>query len=81
LKSTLIKSTITKEEKSTMTLQTFTPSYARWDAYQRILELEHLVGKTPLQPIRKLFNKPGVEVFVKLEWQQFGGSVKARAGL
>lgn len=62
-----------------MTLQTFTPSYARWDAYQRILELEHLVGKTPLLPIRKLFNKPGVEVFVKLEWQQFGGSVKARA--
>jgi S-sulfo-L-cysteine synthase (O-acetyl-L-serine-dependent) len=62
-----------------MTLQTFTPAHARWDAYQRILELEHLVGKTPLVPIRKLFVKPGVEVFVKLEWQQFGGSVKARA--
>jgi cysteine synthase B len=62
-----------------MTLQTITHSHTRWDAYQRILELEHLVGSTPLFPIRRLFSKPGVEIYAKLEWQQFGGSVKARA--
>ncbi|MDZ4751948.1 MAG: pyridoxal-phosphate dependent enzyme [Flavobacteriales bacterium] len=62
-----------------MSAQAFVGGNTRWDAYQRILELEHLVGRTPLFPIQRLFVKQGVEVLVKLEWQQFGGSVKARA--
>ena len=45
----------------------------------RILELEPYVGQTPLYEIKRLFNKPGVRLFAKLEWHQFGGSVKARA--
>lgn len=44
----------------------------------RILELEPYVGNTPLIEIKTLFKKPGVRLFAKLEWQQFGGSVKAR---
>jgi S-sulfo-L-cysteine synthase (O-acetyl-L-serine-dependent) len=36
------------------------------------------IGRTPLVPIRRLFQKPGVEIWAKLEWQQLGGSVKAR---
>ncbi len=38
------------------------------------------VGHTPLYELRNVFHKPGVRLFAKLEWQQFSGSVKARAG-
>ena len=41
-------------------------------------ELRWQVGNTPLHRIVHLNPKPGVEVYAKLEWQQFGGSVKAR---
>lgn len=41
-------------------------------------ELSHYVGNTPLYPITRLHNKPGVRIYAKLEWEQFGGSVKAR---
>jgi S-sulfo-L-cysteine synthase (O-acetyl-L-serine-dependent) len=37
------------------------------------------IGKTPLYPINNLFYKPGVKLFAKLEWQQFGGSIHARS--
>lgn len=47
-------------------------------AAERIAELEHFVGNTPLLPIRKMFSRKNVEVYAKAEWQQFGGSVKAR---
>ncbi|MBL7941662.1 MAG: cysteine synthase family protein, partial [Flavobacteriales bacterium] len=47
-------------------------------AAERIAELEHYVGQTPLFRINRLFSKPGVELYAKLEWQQYGGSVKAR---
>lgn len=36
------------------------------------------IGNTPLFEVRKAFSKPGVRVFLKLEWQQLGGSVKTR---
>lgn len=37
-----------------------------------------LIGNTPLFPISKVFQKPGVQIFAKLEWQQLGGSIKSR---
>lgn len=42
-------------------------------------KLDPFVGNTPLYPIQGLGVKEGVQVFAKLEWQQFGGSVKTRA--
>ena len=45
----------------------------------RIEEFAHLVGDTPLFQIKGLHKNPKVHVWAKLEWQQFGGSVKARA--
>lgn len=45
---------------------------------ERIEELAPYVGNTPLIEIKRMFKKPGVRIFAKLEWQQFGGSVKAR---
>ncbi|MEZ4825701.1 MAG: cysteine synthase family protein [Bacteroidia bacterium] len=38
-----------------------------------------LVGNTPIVEITSAFNKPGVKLYAKLEWQQLGQSVKARA--
>ncbi|MCB0431217.1 MAG: cysteine synthase family protein [Flavobacteriales bacterium] len=40
--------------------------------------LATFVGNTPLFPITRVFSKPGVRIFAKLEWQQMGQSVKAR---
>ncbi|MEM6344918.1 MAG: cysteine synthase family protein [Bacteroidota bacterium] len=38
-----------------------------------------LVGNTPLLPIRNVWRQKDVQIFAKLEWQQLGQSVKARA--
>ena len=46
---------------------------------ERIEELQHYVGNTPLFRLKNLSPNPNVEIWAKLEWQQFGGSVKARA--
>ncbi len=47
--------------------------------YEEKLErLGNFVGSTPLFPLSNLFAKPGIELYAKLEWQQLGGSVKAR---
>ncbi|HFA48039.1 MAG TPA: cysteine synthase family protein [Bacteroidetes bacterium] len=46
---------------------------------EKILHTGQLVGKTPLYEIKGAYHKPGVRIFAKLEWQQIGGSVKARA--
>lgn len=43
----------------------------------RVAEVEKLIGNTPLHRITA-FEKRGVEIYAKLEWQQLGGSVKAR---
>jgi S-sulfo-L-cysteine synthase (O-acetyl-L-serine-dependent) len=44
----------------------------------RVKELSKLIGNTPIFRINKLFVKEGVEIYAKQEWQQLGGSVKAR---
>ena len=41
--------------------------------------LSSQIGETPLFPLNNIFSKPGVKVFAKIESQQLGGSVKARA--
>lgn len=45
---------------------------------EKIRHTARLVGNTPLHEIKGVFQKPGVRIFAKLEWQQIGGSVKAR---
>jgi len=42
-------------------------------------QMEKFVGNTPLYPLNRVFQKPGVKIYAKLEWQQFGASVKTRA--
>jgi S-sulfo-L-cysteine synthase (O-acetyl-L-serine-dependent) len=44
----------------------------------RLAEIGQQIGNTPLVPIRNVYHRPGVEIWAKLEWQQLGGSVKAR---
>ncbi len=44
----------------------------------QVEQLGKYVGSTPLYPIRKLHQNEKVQIFAKVEWQQFGGSVKAR---
>ena len=46
---------------------------------ERLKRLEPYIGQTPLFRISHVFQKPGVEIYAKLEWHQFAGSVKARA--
>lgn len=41
--------------------------------------LASYIGNTPLMPIVNAYSKTDVEIHAKLEWQQLGGSVKARA--
>ncbi|PCJ80777.1 MAG: cysteine synthase [Bacteroidetes bacterium] len=45
---------------------------------QALEELRWHVGNSPMHAMLRLSPKPGVEIHAKLEWQQFGGSVKAR---
>ena len=44
----------------------------------RLDQLEQFIGNTPLYPIQRAYQKKGVEIYAKLEWQQLGNSVKAR---
>jgi len=46
---------------------------------QRLDEVGKLIGETPLHPIKRVFQKAGVEIYAKLEWHQLGNSVKARS--
>jgi cysteine synthase B len=52
------------------------------DTYQdletQIKKLEAFIGHTPLYPLHNLLPNPKVNLYAKLEWQQLGGSVKAR---
>jgi cysteine synthase B len=45
---------------------------------EQIHRLQKLVGNTPLLRIKGIYDKPGIEIYTKLEWQQIGGSVKTR---
>lgn len=47
--------------------------------FNKVKCLQEQVGNTPLFPITNLFSKNKVSIFAKLEWEQLGGSVKARA--
>lgn len=44
-----------------------------------VMALQTKVGNTPLYKIKRLFNKPGISIYAKKDWEQIGGSVKARA--
>ncbi len=44
----------------------------------RLWQVGQFIGRTPLFEINRVFLKPGVRLFAKLEWQQLGESVKAR---
>lgn len=48
------------------------------DLAEQILSLGSYVGDTPLFEINQVFSRPGVKLYAKLEWQQMGGSIKAR---
>ena len=48
------------------------------DLQEQLSTLSSFIGNTPLFPITRAYNKPGVKIYAKLEWQQLGGSVKAR---
>lgn len=61
--------------EATVTQAPFTIS----PAIQKDLDFtRQFIGNTPLFEVRKAFSKPGVKIFLKLEWQQLGGSVKTR---
>lgn len=45
---------------------------------KRLQTIAPFVGNTPLFPIQKVYQKKGVQILAKLEWRQFGNSVKAR---
>jgi len=49
-------------------------------AMERVDELDHLVGNTPLIPLHKITEgiSPRVKVYAKAEWYNLGGSIKAR---
>ncbi|MEZ4960989.1 MAG: cysteine synthase family protein [Saprospiraceae bacterium] len=50
----------------------------RLSSEEKIWRTGQLVGRTPLHEITRVFQKPGVRILAKLEWQQIGGSVKSR---
>ncbi|HKJ34499.1 MAG TPA: PLP-dependent cysteine synthase family protein [Balneolales bacterium] len=45
----------------------------------RIADLQQHIGHTPLFSLNSLSPNEKVKIYSKIEWQQFGGSVKARA--
>jgi len=46
---------------------------------QKISEISHHIGNTPLLPIQGLHKNKKVSIYAKAEWLQLSGSVKARA--
>jgi len=45
---------------------------------ENVNDLGNFIGNTPLYPVRALHKNEDVRIFAKVEWQQFGSSVKAR---
>ena len=45
---------------------------------QKLKTLSNEIGNTGLYDVRRVYAKPGVKIFAKIEWAQLGGSVKAR---
>lgn len=48
------------------------------DLVKKVKRLGRFIGNTPLFPISNINPNKKVKIFAKLEWQQFGGSVKSR---
>ena len=48
------------------------------DLNEKVKALGNFLGETPLYPISRLHQNERVKIFAKMEWQQFGSSVKAR---
>lgn len=48
------------------------------DLAKKVKRLGRFIGNTPLFPISNINPNKKVKIFAKLEWQQFGGSVKSR---
>ncbi|PIB35652.1 cysteine synthase [Reichenbachiella sp. 5M10] len=48
------------------------------EVFKSITTLGKYVGNTPLYEIQHLSPKPKVKIYAKMEWMQFGGSVKTR---
>lgn len=70
------------ENKRNMTPATLQRRPSLTGVSPRLSRLKHtgaLVGQTPLHRFFSLSPAPGVAIYAKLEWQQLGGSVKARA--
>ena len=62
----------------TLPIKADTRQVGNTNLIKRLNELESFIGNTFLYPITKVFSKPGVQIFAKLEWLQLGRSVKAR---
>ncbi len=45
---------------------------------KRVKRLNRFIGNTPVFPVTNINPNNRVKIFAKLEWQQFGGSVKSR---
>ncbi|MEM6523562.1 MAG: cysteine synthase family protein [Bacteroidota bacterium] len=46
---------------------------------EKLRGLSAFIGNTPLFPLKNIVRNAGISLYAKLEWQQFGGSVKARS--
>lgn len=53
-------------------------SFLNKNLKRKINQIGSSIGKTPLFEISKVYKKQGIQIFAKLEWQQFGGSIKSR---
>ena len=50
----------------------------QYQLLKQLNQLQKFIGNTPLYPISRVWSKPGVQVYTKLEWYQLGGSIKSR---
>ena len=55
-----------------------TTSQVNTNLEKQVEKLAPFIGHTPLYPLDNLLPNPRVRLLAKLEWQQLGGSVKAR---
>ncbi len=55
-----------------------TPIIEEENLKTKVEDLAAFIGNTPLFPLRNLVQKDSVTIYAKLEWEQLGGSVKAR---
>ena len=56
-----------------------TKTYPERRLLEKLKAVGRQVGNTPLYTVRNIFQKPGVLIHAKKEWEQLSGSVKARA--